>query len=367
MTKLNNLVYSVIKERIKADIQNLPPHTRIPSRVKMMAKYSVARSTIEKAVAELIGEKYLYAKNGSGTYIAEDYSNTKELQKMNEIWGVLLPNIVTDTYPEILRGIEDFASVNDVHTILCNTDHDVNKQRHYIESLVNTGVYGMIIVPAASNLSQTESMNILKSNNIPFVFCNRNIPGVEAPKVISNNFYGSSLITKHLIQLGYRKIAFVSGIYYVSVEQRYLAYLSALAESGIPIRDEYIHMGTEERGFEENGYYGTMELLQNEDRPQAIVCFNDNVAIGAYRAANELGLAIGKDIAITGYDDTKICEQLPVKMTTVRFPKYEVGKTAAELLQKLINGETVRRDQIIVLQPEIVIRQSCGAQNADNK
>jgi DNA-binding LacI/PurR family transcriptional regulator len=85
-----------------------------------------------------------------------------------------------------------------------------------------------------------------------------------------------------------------------------------------------------------------MKLLQSEDRPEAIVCFNDTVAIGAYRAANELGLTIGKDVAITGYDDTKICEQLPVQLTTVKFPKYEVGKAAAELLHKMVLGEATK-------------------------
>jgi LacI family transcriptional regulator len=112
---------------------------------------------------------------------------------------------------------------------------------------------------------------------------------------------------------------------------------------------------------------GAMKLLQSEDRPEAIVCFNDTVAIGAYRAANELGLTIGKDVAITGYDDTKICEQLPVQLTTVKFPKYEVGKAAAELLHKMVLGEAVRQDITIILQPEIIIRQSCGAQNSANK
>jgi DNA-binding LacI/PurR family transcriptional regulator len=330
-----------------------------------METYKVARSSIEKAIAELVGEGYLYAKDGSGTYMAAAPAEN-DLEK-NEKWGVILPNIVSDTYPEILRGIEDFAHINGISTIICNTDHDVAKQNRYIRSLVNIGVKGVVIVPAISDKSQTESLNLLKASNIPFVFCNRNVPGMKAPQVIPNNFYGISMITKHLIRLGCKKIAFVSGMYYIAVEQRYQAYLSSLAENGIPIRDDYIYIGVEEHQTEENGYLGAMKLLQSEDRPEAIVCFNDTVAIGAYRAANELGLTIGKDVAITGYDDTKICEQLPVQLTTVKFPKYEVGKAAAELLHNMVLGEAVRQDITIILQPEIIIRQSCGAQNSASK
>jgi DNA-binding LacI/PurR family transcriptional regulator len=232
---------------------------------------------------------------------------------------------------------------------------------------VNVGVSGVIIVPAISEKSQTEYLNLLKAHGIPFVFCNRSITGVKAPQVITNNFYGMSMIARHLIRLGYRKIGFISAMYYIAVEQRYQAYLTVLAEHGIPIREEYIYIGVAEQSIEENGYQGAKTLLQSEDRPEAIICFNDRVAIGACRAASELGLVIGKDIGITGYDDIKACEQIPVQLTTVRFPKYAVGKTAAELLHKMMMGEPVRQDKTIILQPEIVVRQSCGTQNAARK
>ena len=325
----------------------------------MSKKYQVTRTTIEKAVSQLIGEGYLYSRDGSGTYIAGKENNQQSSNdKTVDSWGIILPNIASDTYPETLRGIEDIAQQNNFNVIICNTDNNKEKQDHYINKLVRSNVKGIIIVPVITNNPSVDIFNILVENNIPFVFCNRGVDGVIAPRILSNNFAGSYTATRHLIQSGYKRIAFLSKPMYTQVEQRYMGYLAAMNEFQLPIDSDYIVI-EDASSFSEAGYDSGKVLLKRSTPPDAVVCFNDTTAKGFYKAAQELGFTIGKDIGVVGYDDSKICEMLDVKLTSVQYPKYETGIKAAETLIKLINKENIKKDYTVVLQPKLIVRQSC--------
>jgi GntR family transcriptional regulator of arabinose operon len=113
---MNNLLYLKIKQNITEEIKKMRPHERIPSRVELVKRYDVTRTTVDRAISELIGEGYLYARDGSGTYVAE-YTEVQSTNGKNNVvnWGVILPNIMHDTYPGILRGVADVASENDIN------------------------------------------------------------------------------------------------------------------------------------------------------------------------------------------------------------------------------------------------------------
>lgn len=353
----NKYLYSEIKERIKEDTKDLPPHTRIDTRMKMIKRYNVTRTTIEKAISALIGESYLYSIDGSGTYIAEKQDSVRG--NSVKAWGVILPTIVSNTYPEILRGIEDVGHEHKVNVVICNTDNDVGKQDHYVRKLAESGVQGIIIVPAISAVSALESFSFLAGKGIPFVFCNRGVHGVQAPRVLSNNFFGAYLATKHLITLGYKRIGFISKPHFYSLsEQRYQGYLGALSEAGLPIVPDCARFENV-IDAERTGYDSALQLLRAQSPPEAIFCFNDEMAKGAYEAAESLGLRIGIDLGLVGYDDSEVCNRLPVKLTSVRYPKYESGKQSAQILLNLIQGEPIDPGHTVVLQPELIVRQSC--------
>ena len=104
-------------------------------------------------------------------------------------------------------------------------------------------------------------------------------------------------------------------------------------------------------------------MFSNKVKPDAIVCSNDSIAKGLYKAVSELGLVVGKDVGIVGYDDSAICEMLPVKLTSVYYPKYEIGYLAAQTLWQLIRGAEDKNNYMKVLKPELKIRESCGFKN----
>lgn len=355
-SKNSSFLYSEIKNKIKNDIKGLPPHTRISSRTAMMKQYNVTRTTIEKAISELIGEKYLYSINGSGTYIAEREDKNRLAGNIST-WGVVIPNIVSDTYPEIIQGIEDLAHEHNINVVICNTYHDAEKQESYILKLIKSNVQGVIIVPAITKSPTAGSFQALIENKIPFVFCNRGVEGVRAPRILSNNFLGGFLATKHLAEYGYRRIAFASVPYYSHSEQRYQGYLTAMKTFGLPIVPEYT-VFEETYDVENSGCSAIKSLFHQPEIPDAIVCFNDAVAKKVYDFCRELGIEIGEDMGIVGYDDSKICEMLPVKLTSVRYPKYQTGQAAAEILLKMVSNQNVSLDYTVFLDPELIIRDS---------
>jgi len=359
MQKQNNYLYSRIKQEILEYVKDLPLNSRIPTRTELVEKFGVTRTTIDRAISELIGEGYFYSRVGSGTYLIKN-KGTEGPRPDNSNWGIILPSITTDTYPEIIRAVEDICSESGINLIICNTDNNVEKQEKYIKQLADSNVSGIVIVPAIGRpLEARKGFEILKENNISFVFCNRGVEGFDAPKVVSNDFYGGNIATRHLFANGWKRPAFISKPFYTISEQRYNGYLNALYEHCIPFDEKLIRF--EDRfDIKNSGYELMKSLLELAEPPDSVFCFNDVVAAGAYMAIEEKRKKVGVDIGVVGYDDSRICESLSTKLTSVRFPKYEIGKRAAEILLRIILGEEIEENYSIVMQPELVIRESCG-------
>lgn len=352
------LRYQEIKEQILKDITALQPHDKIMSRPAMCQKYLVTRTTIDRAINELIREGFLYSVDGSGTYVTdEDKRNTSYKKDLINI-GVLLPNIMADTYPGILKGIEDVTQKRNINVVLCNTDNDYQKQYVYIHRLLNSKIKGFIIVPAICKANDMEVYQFLLKNNVPFVFCNRGFYDVERPIISSNDFFGGFLAADHLIQKGYSRPAYLSTIRYKASIDRYQGYIAALSQHNLPI-DNRLVVIRDGAPTEELAYWEAKNLLSGDRKIDGVVCFNDHVAIGAMRAAREAGLRISRDIGIIGYDDTPLCEMLPIKLTSIAYKNYEIGKRAAEVLCQMICYPEKPVDDICIFQPELRVRDSC--------
>ena len=324
----------------------------------MCQKYLATRTTIDRAINELIKEGFLYSIGGSGTYVADtDKRNTSYKQHLINI-GVLLPNIMADTYPGILKGIEDVTQKLNINVVLCNTDNNYEKQYVYVHRLLNSKIRGFIIIPAICKVNDMEIYQYLIKNHIPLVFCNRGFYDVKCPIITSNDFFGGFLATNHLIQKGYSRIAYLSTIRYKVSIDRYQGYLAALSTHHMPIVRS-LSVILDSVPTKNQAYMETKKLLIKDRQIDGLVCFNDHVALGAIQAAEELGMQISKDIGIIGYDDTPICKISPVKLTSVSYKNYEVGKKAAEVLYQLIFHSDIPTDNIYIFQPELRIRDSC--------
>lgn len=351
--KQTQYLYQEIKQALIEEILTMPSDTRIASRALLMRRFGVTRTTVEHAIGELIAEGYLYALNGSGTFVSP---NIPMLSNKSRSLGLLLHSITKDVYPGVLRGFEDVCSAKGYTMMICNTDNDPEKQTAALDKLMHTGVAGVAVIPTTmpADPAPFERMRELR---IPFLFCNRVPAGMQAPLITSNSFYGGYIATKHLLDCGYRRIAFFSQAYYSTAVERYQGYVAAISERGLPIDNSLFVCGFHDND-EETASRLAEALVSREDRPDAVFCFNDRVTQVLYRACRQRNIVVGRDIAVIGYDNSDVCEYLDVKLSSVHFRPYEIGARAAETLINMLGGAAIPPTYIDVLHPELILRES---------
>lgn len=353
-------LYNILAEQLKKAIKEMPDHAKLPTRPEIMRSYGVTRATAEKAVSKLTGEGIVYSKVGSGTYVMpRTLENAKGKGASQKVWAIVLPSVLSDVYPYIIRGVEDIAQQNSIAVRICNTDNNAQKQALYLTQLLEDKVDGMIIIPAIPFHGTAESFQPWIEAGIPFVFCNREVPLVEAPRIVTNSFYGSLLATRHLLQNGYRRVAYLSSKRYRTSDERFMGYAAALSEAGVELNDRHVVLSEEAADADAKwGVWGARKLLSLSEPPDAFCCFNDRIALNVYQEILRHGYRIGDDIGVTGFDDIEACSLMNPQLTSVMFPKYETGRCAAELLYAYSQGEAFDRSYYRVLQPTLKIRQS---------
>jgi DNA-binding LacI/PurR family transcriptional regulator len=198
--------------------------------------------------------------------------------------------------------------------------------------------------------------------DFPFIAFGRANPEWGFAYIDVDGGAGLRQMTEHLLELGHQRIAALSWPESSRTgEDRLQGYYQAMQEAGIPLKEGWIGRGinTVSAGYEE-----ARRLLQQApaNRPTALVCMSDTLAIGAMNAARDLNLVIGQDISIAGFDDTPLSQYLQPSLTTVRQPIWEVGQRGMELLFQIIEGNVPSEKQIL-LPPKLIIRQSTGKPN----
>lgn len=280
--------------------------------------------------------------------------------------GVVVPEITHSFFPEVIRGIEEIAYENDYHLILTHSAEDDKRERDAIATLESKRVDGILI----STAQTVENFNFYKKvmqNNLPFVFFDRYVNGTGASNVSVNDVESSRKITNHLIEEhGYAKIAHLSGPVKVNIGKKRLeGFRKAMADHGLEVNEKFIV----EAGFHERGGADAMRKLlemPKRERPEAVVAVNDPAAYGAMQTILDYGLKIPDDIALTGFSDDIRSPLMPSPLTTIRQPAYEVGMKASQVLMEHISDENRKAEDIIV-DTELVIRDSCGCRVKGNR
>ena len=185
------------------------------------------------------------------------------------------------------------------------------------------------------------------------------------PAVLPDEATGAADLVALLADAGHRRIAFAdSSIEVPATQGRLVGYLRGLEQAGIPRDDQLITSGVSEAG---GGYTASLELLDRDDRPTAIFCYNDRMAMGAYRAAQELGLRVPDDVSIVGFDDqAPIAASVHPALTTVALPHYEMGAWAVATLTRLIRSSSTswyRSTHPTLLPCPVVVRESVAQNN----
>lgn len=328
------------------------------------AKAGVSRSTVSRVINN---EPYVSPKTRAKVeaviqeegFTPNPAARTLVTQRTKAI-GIVIPHILNaisgdDAYfSTLLRGITEVTTQRDHATLLWLEHTNDNEESFRRRILQNRMMDGLIVASAATNDPLFKHL----------IEAGRHFVTVERPNqfqeytnyVTVNNVAAAQTAVEHLIGLGRRRIATITGNLNISDgEDRLIGYRNALEAAGIPYDENLVIPAQFNRN---QGYLGMKQLLnRNFD---AIFAANDAIALGVIQAANETGHRIPEDFALVGFDDMNIATQLKPQLTTMRQPVAEKGARAADLLIDLIEGK-LESPQRILLPTELIIRASCGA------
>lgn len=275
--------------------------------------------------------------------------------KKSHLIGLVVSDISNPFYAELARGIEDKAHEQGYNVIFCSTDNKPERMGTYVHLMMDAGVEGLIF---ASCRLREPIVEKLIEEHFPLVLVNRKLKGEAFNYVVLNNVQGAYEITEHLINLGYRKIAIITGTSNLSTGiDRLKGYQQACKDHGIDLNNNYVIQGPFTR---ETGYEGTKQLLSMKDRPESIFGGNDYIAMGVIDAVEEMGLHIPEDIALVGFDDTEFASNQRIKLTTVSQRRYEMGNLGVQILIDYIERKETDYTHKVILEPRLIIRESCG-------
>lgn len=346
------LRYLEVKQMIINIIEGQKPDSKLPSRTWLCRQLDAARNTVDKAIAELKKEGFLYSVKGSGTYIAEQ----GVMKRLLNI-GVLLPSIMEDFYPKFIGGIQKFTSDYNANIILCSSDNSPERQRSNVQRMIELKADGCIIIPTINSQYSFDTFSNLKKNGIPFIFCNRFVDGLDTPFLGCNNYYGAYIATKHLVRCGCVSITYMAQRKYSTSIERFYGFVTAMLDLQMGIPEAHI---LHDNFAEEELKKRIGSIFDRPDHPDGVVCFDDTMAAVLYHVLAEKHLEAGKDVKIVGYDDGIICESMPVTLSSVSPNAEKMGQEAAGILFGLISGEGVKNG-FSLIEPELKPRDSSKA------
>lgn len=268
--------------------------------------------------------------------------------------GVIITTSEEPYLAEIILAIESRCYEQGYSLLLCNTQNQPEKIQNYLDMLTAKRVDGILVI--CSEYTQDAKL-LFNGINIPMVVMDWGKDDGKSDLIVDNGREGGYLATTHLIENGHKKIALITGaLEKTIVKQRYEGFLQAMSEFGLEVRQEWILNGN----FEAEGGFECMKhLLSQADKPTAVFCFNDTMALGAISAVNAAGLQVPQDISVIGYDNIHASAFYPPPLTTIHQSKKRFGREAlALLLQRIQKNEEAEAPKILEFHPELIVRQS---------
>ncbi|MDX3644405.1 LacI family DNA-binding transcriptional regulator [Streptomyces sp. MB09-02B] len=258
---------------------------------------------------------------------------------------------------EVIRGVENIARSEGLSVVLSESAGRLTPGRTWADQVAARRPHGVVLVLSGLDESQRA---LLTSRSIPFVVMDpAGDPGDDVPSIGATNWQGGLAATRHLVELGHRRIGAISGpSRMICSRARVDGYRAALETAGLPVAADLIKAGD---FHHETGYRLGLDLLRRPDRPTAVFAGNDLQALGLYEAARELGLRIPEDLSVVGFDDLPVARWVGPPLTTVRQPLMEMAEAAARLVLDLgrQDGGPAAATRV-ELATSLVVRSSTG-------
>ncbi|MCI0182546.1 MAG: LacI family DNA-binding transcriptional regulator [Acidibacillus sp.] len=263
--------------------------------------------------------------------------------------GLVIPDVANPFFAEVARGTEDAAIAKGFTVILCNSDWKAEREKMYSKLLRQKWAEGVIAVGSRSSESSLREL----IDPLPMVFVDRftMLPGSDS--VWSDNKKGGLLATQHLIDMGCRKLAHISGPTHSPASiARQKGFLLGIKEANVSweiVKGDFRYR---------SGYDAGMELLTRDVPPDGIFAGNDLMAVGILQAAASLHIRIPDDLLVIGYDNIAMAEYVAPPLSTVDQPAYEMGRIAFDMLHKKMQDETRESRNVREFEPLLILRES---------
>lgn len=324
--------------------------TMTVSRVVNKSGYVSAptRERVERAIKELS-----YVPNALARQLRSRRTKTLAL---------IVSDITNPFFTTIARGVEDVAAPRGFSVMYCNTDESAAKEAQYLRVLIERQVDGVFLVPARGTGA---SFRTIRAQRMPVVVLDRRVTERHVDSVRCDSEAGAHALTRHLISLGHRRIAVLTGRRMISTSiDRVAGCRRALEESGLGLDPDLVRYGGYNFGSlnQADGYQMAREVLASSSPPPtAIFAANNFIAFGAIRALREASLRVPEDMSVVAFDDIPPDWGIDPFLTVVAQPAYEIGRRAAVLLLERIAGDPEAAGQDVVFPFELIIRGSSAA------
>lgn len=276
-------------------------------------------------------------------------------KKESRILLIFVPTISNPFYASIVQGIEDEARSHRYGTMLCITNGDQNRQKEFLELLFDGQADGAITL--CTNKEDSEISQVARQ--VPIVQCCEFIKDETISHVSVDNFAAAKQVVRYLHSLGHEKIGFIGSVnQFISSEERRKGFEEGMRSEGLAVQDSFMANADRDYSFQ-SGIAAARQILSGDDRPTALFCISDVLAMGAIRAAGGLGIHTASELSVVGFDDVEYATMMNPMLTTVSQPRYDLGRRSAELLiGQIETGESGEAD---FLAHKLVIRDSTAA------
>lgn len=315
------------------------------------------RERVEEAIARLG-----YRPNGPARQLRTGRS---------QVLGLVVPSVANPFWGTFARHLEAAALQAGYRVLLCNSERDQARERDYLEELWADGIRGVVL---CSSLPSLDHVRPLVERGLTLIAFDRTAQAGDPPSLVNisvDNAVGAELATRHLLQLGHRRLAFVSGsLRSVNRQARFRGFEAALEEFGLGAADALVWSGGTQDHYGEHygdldfpdlGRAAARELLTGGRPPTAIVAINDMCALGITAGARDAGVAVGVDLSVVGFDDIVLADLATPPLTTIRQPLPAMADAAFAHLRAGVEGGGSRPNGgSLLLRPELVVRSSTG-------
>lgn len=287
-------------------------------------------------------------------YLPNDLALALSTKKTNRI-GIIVPEISYHFFPKVINAASEILVAQNYNVLIANTnnhyDLEVSNARNFLSSRVEG-----LLVSVSSETNNFDHFTSFIKRNIPIVFFNRVPLNIDAPKIMVNDFEAATKIVTHLIKQGYTRIAHIAGPPNLLIsKERLRGYERALQSHNMSYDKKLV---VHSDSLPDSAVRLTKKLMSMKDKPDAIFCFNDPIAVDVIVTAKALNIKIPSQLGVAGFSDEPVSAYIEPSLTTVHHPLEAMGIMAAETLLQQITTGIVQSSYSQILDSKIIIRDS---------